>query len=109
MQKLAPDAGGAASRALAQGSKPKKRGHHVNPNTDQIATEPDRREKGPGAAAAFRRRAAVRKNGAGEQPPRLGVDGVAAAIKDGRRWPDRQPSGQGLGVDCDRPVRTWRG
>ena len=35
--------------------------------------------------------------------------GVAAAITDGKRWPDRRPSGQGCGVDRDRPVRNRRG
>src|SRR5262249_11797479 len=87
----------------------KVKSSHGNANTDKTETEPDRRRQDPAAAAALRRRAAVRKNGAGEHAPRLGVGGVAGAGADGKRWPDRQPSGQGLGIDRDRPVRTRRG
>src|SRR5262249_39994930 len=87
----------------------KVRSSHGNADTDKTETEPDRRRQDPAAAAALRRCTAIRKNGAGEHAPRLGVDGLAAAITDGKRWPDRQPSGQGLGIDRDRPVRTRRG
>src|SRR6516225_7497064 len=64
-----------------------------NTNTDKTETEPDRRGQGPEAAGAVRRRAGVRENGTREHAPRLGVDGLAAAITDGKRRSDRQPSG----------------
>src|SRR5271169_1192960 len=77
-------------------------------STDWTGKRPCRREKDPTAAGALRRHAAVREDGAGEHGPGPDGGGGAAAITDGKRWPDRQPSGYGLGVDRDRPVRTGR-
>ena len=76
---------------------------------DRTGTEPDRRGEDPAAARAVRRRAGGGQDGAGERAPRADVAGGRdAAAADRERRPGRQPPGQGLGADHDRPARARR-
>src|SRR5262245_13145119 len=100
---------GSTGGQRGQGVQTEGRSHHGNANSDKTATDPDRRRKGPAAAAAFRRCAAVRENRAGPLAQRSYVVWSEAANTSGKRRSGRNPSGQSRGIDPDRPVRVRRG
>src|SRR5262245_14012143 len=66
---------------------------YASSNSEQAEPGLGHRAEDPEASGCILRRAADGEDGAGEQDPGSGVAHVGVAIADGKRRPDRQPSG----------------